>query len=148
MLWIKGLFPLLFYLCRGLLEFHLAVVFLTGTRISSLWPGVTSTVSSLAIIRNRLETDGLEPKASDEAAWCSGKGTVPAARSLSFCLSSGINWVGNLGQDFLVPPYPYLSNEESNICSAHSPWLLHSSNGIINMKVFANYKTLCTLTLF
>lgn len=56
--------------------------------------------------------------------------------------------MGNLGQNSLMPPYLDLSNEESNICSTHSLQLLHSSNGIINMKVFANDKTLYTLKLF
>ena len=78
----KGLFPLLIappaptcvLLGAGGLHSDCAV-----TVISSLWSGMTSAESSVAIFSSRLGTDRLEPKASQEAAWCSGERTKPAS---------------------------------------------------------------------
>lgn len=69
-----------------LLKFYLEVALLIVT-ISSLWSGMTSAVSALAILRSRLETDELELKSFQEGAWNSGKRTKLAAWRPSFFLS-------------------------------------------------------------
>lgn len=56
----------------------------------------------MVITRNRLETDGLELKASEQAVVHSGNSTKLGAGNLSFILSSVINWVG-LGMILPMP---------------------------------------------
>lgn len=136
MLWVRDIF-LYWYLHPCLLVFSFEVVVFAVTVISSLWSGMTSAMSSVAIFRSRLETDRLEPKASQEAAWCSGERTKPAVWRLNFLLSSGINWLGNLEHNSFWVEYLYLSNGGNNICSTCFPDYT-DQNKIMNMKAFTN----------
>lgn len=71
---------------------------------------------------------------------------LPGAR-VSFSAQALIRWV-TLDGTPSVPQCLYPSNGDSNICSAYFPGLLYSSNEIMNIKVFANYKALYTFKLF
>lgn len=71
---------------------------------------------------------------------------LPGAR-VSSSAQALIRWA-TLGGTPSVPQCLSPSSGDSNICSAYFPGLLYSSNEIMNIKVFANYKALYTFKLF